>query len=166
MKKVGVISAPLAAALASSASTRVFGMTAGFSGGPQSTGTPRSRATALRSFLGQGLRARHQLDVFLPEALRIRGALDQLGGAARNLDAGQRPVAKDVAHAIAELIAHFRDPLVRRAAIGACVAAIFDQRDGGVRRTEDMVGLVIHRPIKPIARHQVRHAKDSRSGSP
>jgi hypothetical protein len=93
--------------------------------------------------LGQDLRARHQLDVFLQEALRIRGALDQFGGAARNLDAGQRPVAKDVAHTIAELVAHLGDALVGCAAIGACVAAIFDQRDGGVRRAD---GRTCHPP--------------------
>jgi hypothetical protein len=34
-----------------------------------------------------------------------------------------------------------------------------DQRDGGVRRTEDVVGLVIHWPVEPIALRQVRHAR-------
>jgi hypothetical protein len=50
MKKVGVMIAPLAAALASSTSTRAFArMTAGSSGRPQSAETPRSRATAMTS---------------------------------------------------------------------------------------------------------------------
>ena len=152
--------APLAAALASSASTRAFArITAGSSGGPQSAETPRSRATAMQIVLGQGLRARHQLDVRVPEALGIGGSLHQFGGAAGKLDADERPMAEHIAHAVAELIAHFGDPLVGGAAIGAGVAAIFDQRDGGAPRSQDMVGSVIHRPIQPIAGRQVRHAK-------
>lgn len=103
--------------------------------------------------LGQGLRARHQLDV------RVSGPLDQFGGAAGKFDADERPMTEDIAHPVAELIAHFGDPLVRGAAIGACVAAVFDERDGGVRRAEDVVCLVIHRPIEPIAQRHVRHGK-------
>ena len=108
--------------------------------------------------LGQNLRPGHELDVLIPESLRVGGALDQLGGAAGKLDSGQRPVAKDVAHAIAELVAHLGDALVGRAAIGAGVAAIFDQRDGGARRPKDVVEPFIDRPIEPIGRRQLRHA--------
>jgi hypothetical protein len=103
--------------------------------------------------------------VFVPKALRIRGALDQLGGASGKLDPNERPMTEDIAHAVAELIAHLGDPLVSRTAIGACVAAIFDERDGGVRGTENVVGLVIHWPIEPIAQRHVRHRKIPRSGS-
>jgi hypothetical protein len=62
--------------------------------------------------LGQDLRAGHQLHVLVPEAPGVGGALDQFGGAARKLDPDQRPMAKDVAHAIAELVAHLGDALV------------------------------------------------------
>ena len=151
--------APLAPALASSAPTRAFArITAGSSGGPECGETPRSRDLNEVVF-GQGLRARHQLDVRVPEALGVLGALHQFGGAAGKIDADERPMAEDIAHAVAELIAHLGDPLVSRAAIGACVAAIFDERDGGVRRTENVIGLVVHWPIEPIARRQVRHAR-------
>jgi len=109
--------------------------------------------------LGQGFRARHQLDVRVPEALGIGGALHQLGGAAGKLDADQRPMAEDVAQAIAELVAHFGDPLVGRAAIGAGVASIFDERDGCIRWAENVVGLLVHRPVEPISPRCVRHAK-------
>ena len=109
--------------------------------------------------LGQGFGARHQLDMRIPEILRVFGPLDQFGGAAGKLDADERPMAEDVAHAPAELVAHFRDPLVRRAAIGTRVAAVFDQRDGGVRSAQDVVGPVIHWPIEPIAQRHVRHGK-------
>ena len=160
MKKVGVTSAPLAAALASSASTLRFRPESrGSSGGPQSAATPRSRATATQIVLGQDLRARHQLDVRVPETLRVGRALDQFGRAAGKIDADERPMAENIAHAVAELIAHLRDPLIGGAAIGAGVAAVFDERDGGARRSQDMVGSVIHRPIQPIAGRQVRHAK-------
>jgi hypothetical protein len=96
------------------------------------------------------------LPVRVPEAFGVLGPLDQFGGAAGKFDADERPMTEDIAHPVAELIAHFGDPLVRDAAIGACVAAVFDERDGGVRRGEDVVG---HRPIEPIVQHHVRHGR-------
>ncbi len=93
----------------------------------------------------------------------IAGALDQLGGAAGELDADERPVAEDIAQAVPQLIAHFRDALVGRAAIGAGVAPVFDQRDGGVGRPENVIGLVVHRPIEPVALRQIRHGGPSMS---
>ena len=70
---------------------------------------------------------------------------------------------EDIAHPVAELIAHFA---IRSfaAAIGACVAAVFDERDGGVRRA-GIWSAFIHRPIETIAQHHVRHGDlQSRSG--
>ena len=95
----------------------------------------------------------------VPEAFGILGALHELGGAAGKLDADERPMPEDVAQAIAELIAHFRDPLVGRAAIGAGVAPVFDESDVCIRGAQNMVRLFVHRPIEPIAPRQVRHAK-------
>ena len=67
--------------------------------------------------LGQGLRARHQLDMRVPEALGIVRALDQLGGAPGEVAAGQRPMAEDVAQAVAELVA---DPAICSLAARQC----------------------------------------------
>ncbi len=124
-------------------------------------GNPKVVRHCLQIILGQGLRARHQLDVRVPEALGILGALHELGGAAGKLDADERPMPEDVAQAIAELIAHFRDPLVGRAAIGAGVASVFDEGDVSIRGAENVVELFVHRPIEPIAPRQVRHASPS-----
>ena len=121
-------------------------------------GNPKVVRHCLQIILGQGLRARHQLDVRVPEAFGILGALHELGGAAGKLDADERPMPEDVAQAIAELIAHFRDPLVGRAAIGAGVAPVFDESDVCIRGAENVVELFVHRPIEPIASRHVRHA--------
>jgi hypothetical protein len=74
MKKVGVITAPLAAALASSASIRVFArITARSSGGPQSAAR-QGRARRFEIVLGQRFRARPQLDVQALPKLALAGA--------------------------------------------------------------------------------------------
>jgi hypothetical protein len=113
--------------------------------------------------LGQRLRARHQLDVRLPEPVGIAGALGQLGGAPRNVAAGKRAMPEDVAQAIAELVADLGDPLVRRPAIRARIAAVFDERDRRVGRAEDMVVCLVDRTVEPIAQPCLRHPKTSPS---
>ena len=56
---------------------------------------------------------------------------------------------KDVAQPIAKLISELGDPLVGGATVRTRVAAVFHQRDAGVRRSQRMVVRVIHRPIEP-----------------
>ena len=84
---------------------------------------------SLEILLGQHLRARHQLDMGIPELLRGHCALDEGRGAQRDVAAGQGPMAEDVAQALTELVADFDDAFIGCAAIGAGIAAIFDQRD-------------------------------------
>jgi hypothetical protein len=52
-------------------------------------------------------------------------------------------------HPVAELVAQIDDPVVRRAAVGAGVASIFDQRDRRVGRPENMILGGIERRIEP-----------------
>jgi hypothetical protein len=74
----------------------------------------------------------HQVDVAPPERGLVGSGLRDVGRAAREIAAGQRPLPEDVAQAIAEAIAQLRHFLVRRAAVGTRVAAVFDQRDVAV----------------------------------
>ena len=114
---------------------------------------PRQAQSALdrpQVVLGQRLRARHQLEMRLPEPLRIVGPLDQLGGAPGEVAAADRPMAEDVAQAIAELVANLGDLLVGGPAVGTVVAAVLDQRDLGVGGTQHMVVGLVDRTIEPI----------------
>ena len=108
--------------------------------------------------LGQGLRAGHQLDVRLPEPLRIIGALDELGGAPRDVAAGQRPMPEHVAQALAEIVADLADLFVGRPAVRTRVAAVLDERDLGVGGTEDVIVGDVHGPIEPITQPCLRHS--------
>ncbi len=81
----------------------------------------------------------------VPERLGVGRALDQIGGAAGKLVAGERPMPEHIAQAVAKLIAHFGDALVGRAAMGTGIAAIFNQRDGRVRRPEHVVARLVDR---------------------
>ena len=89
--------------------------------------------------LGQRRRAGHQRLVRAPERRVVLRGLDELGGAAGDVAAGQRLVAEDVAQPVAELGASLDDVLVGGAAVGTGVAAVLDQRDLGLGRPEDVV---------------------------
>ena len=166
MKKVGVIITPLARALRSSASTRALRAPAALLGLLGLLRQAEVVGDGAQVVLGQRLRARHQLDVRVPELLRIVGALHQLGGAARDVAAGERPMPEDVAQPIAELVAHLGDALVGRAAMRAGVAAVFDQRDLGVLGAEDVVVGVIDRAIEPIHFGNFGHPRSALSSPP
>jgi hypothetical protein len=153
MKKVGVIITPLACELCSSASTRAR---------PRRTLLRGLRVFLVQTHLlgdgtqvvfGQGSGACHQLDMRSPEFVRGACALGQLGGAAGELDAGERTVAKNVAKAIAEAVAHFGDAFVGSAAIGTGVTAVFDERNGRVVGTENVVVGRIDWTIEPVGQH-------------
>ena len=64
---------------------------------------PSSSATAPRSSSVSVGGARHQRDVRVPEPIRRRRRLGQLGRAAGDVAPGQRPVAEHVAQPVAEL---------------------------------------------------------------
>ena len=83
----------------------------------------------------------------LPELSGI-GAFGQFGGAARDVAAGERAVPEHVAQAVAELVADLGDAVVGRAAIGAGIAAVLDERDLCVGRPEDMVAAFVHRRVE------------------
>jgi len=105
----------------------------------------------------QHFRARHQQHVRPPEILRPAGPLDEFGRAAREVVAGEWPLAKDVSQPVAELAAHLRDAFVGRAAVRAGVAAVLEQRDWRAVRAEGVVGAA-DRPVEPVARGGLRHA--------
>ena len=84
MKKVGVNITPLACALATSASTRAFACRAAPASGV--VAQAEIAATATQIVLRQRLRARHQVDVGLPEP--PVPLLDQFGGATGEVAAG------------------------------------------------------------------------------
>src|SRR5271165_1048680 len=137
MKKVGVIDAPLARALSSSASTRALARAIARASARVAfhaeVGSDRDKIVP-----GQHLRARHQLDMRVPEPLRTVGPLDQLGRWSGERVAGERLVAEHITQTIAEFVPHLADPLVGRAAVGASIAAVFDQSDRRVDEPENM----------------------------
>ena len=100
--------------------------------------------------LRQLARSRHQGDMGVPERLGVGRTLDQIGGAAGKLVAGERPMPEHIAQAVAKLIAHFGDALVGRAAMGTGIAAIFNQRDGSVGRPEHVIARLVDRTVQPI----------------
>lgn len=99
--------------------------------------------------LGQGFRTRHQLDMCSPEFVGAAGAFHQFGGAPGDIAADKGAMPEDVAQAFAEATADLDEFLVRCAAVGAGVAAIFNQRDLGVRRAEYVVPTLVHRAVEP-----------------
>ncbi len=99
---------------------------------------------------GEYLRAAHQRDVSVPELVCILGALDEDRGAAGEAVVAYRTMAKDIAQPLAELVADFGDALVGGAAMGAGVAAVFDQRDRR-RLGSKRVILWPHAPVESIA---------------
>ncbi len=103
----------------------------------------------------QDLGSRHQPDVRAPEALGVAGPLDELGRRTGERVAGEGLVAEDVAQAIAELIADLGDPFVRRTAIRAGVAAVFDKGDRRVVTAQNVIGRFVDGPIEPVASREV-----------
>ena len=130
----------------------------------------RRRCLQLRSHrvdivVGQRGRARHQVHVTTPERSLVGGGLRDIGRAAREITAGQRPLPKYVAQAIAEAIAQLRDLLVRSAAVGTRVAAVFDQRDVAVVGTEHMVVARVDRPVEPAGVRCLGHCGSGAIGN-
>jgi hypothetical protein len=101
--------------------------------------------------LGQGLGARHQLDVGAPEAFLVGDRFDQLGGAPSQVVAAQRALAKAVAQTLSEVIAKLGDLLVRGAAIGTSVAPVLDEREARAVGAEHMVGSRIDLSVETTA---------------
>lgn len=93
----------------------------------------------------------------LPEARLVRGRFCTLGGAPREIVVVQGPLAKAVTQAFAETVPEFGDLLVRGAAIGAGVAAVFDQGEAGRVGPEDMVVAWIERPVEPVPTRGLVH---------
>ena len=105
--------------------------------------------------LGQSGGARHQGDVRIPEVLGVGSVFDEFGGLSGDLDTDERIVAKDVADALAELIADLGDAFVGGAAIGAGIAAIFDEGDFGVRGAEGVVVGFVDGAVEPVAQYHL-----------
>jgi hypothetical protein len=77
--------------------------------------------------------------VRVPEPPRPGSALGQLGGAAGDIAARHRPVAKDITQTFAESVAQFGDTFVGRAAMGTGIAAVLNNRDLGPGRTQNVI---------------------------
>jgi hypothetical protein len=69
-------------------------------------------------------------------------------------------MAKHIAQPVAELVADGGDLLIGSAAIRTGIAAIFDEGDLGVGGAENMILVLIHRAVEPVARSRVEHAKN------
>jgi hypothetical protein len=126
---------------------------------------PEFRGHGAQIVFIQSGRARHQGDVRVPEAAGLH-ALHQLRRATRDFAARDRPVPVYVAHTVAEAVADVGDALVGGAAVPAVVAAVFDQRDIGIGRTQDMVVCLVDRAIEPARGLQrgIRGHSDSGKG--
>ena len=101
----------------------------------------------------------------LPETLRVGRALDKLGGAASEIAPRERLVAEDVAQPVAEPVAHLGDACIRRPAMRAGIAAIFDERNRRVVFSEHMVARGIDGPIEPVVEPPARHVYFSAAAS-
>jgi hypothetical protein len=60
-------------------------------------------------------------------------------------------MSKRIAQTLAELVVHLGDALLRRQAVRANVAAVFDKRELDIVRTEKVIALGVHQPVDPIA---------------
>src|SRR6185437_15489078 len=107
----------------------------------------------------QRARARHQRDMRVPERLGRCCVFDKFRRALGNVAAGDGAVAEHIAQPLSELAPHFGDALVRGAAMGAVVAAIFDKGDGCGRGSQHMVARLVDRPVQPVAEHLIGHEK-------
>src|SRR5579871_3226974 len=94
-----------------------------------------------------------------PESLRRVRPFDKLRRPAREIDADERSMAKDVAQLVPELVAHFENALVRRPAIGARVAAVLNERDRRVGAAEEMVARIVDRAVEPVGARRVAHRR-------
>ena len=148
MKNVGVNRTPLARALATSSSTRALAR----SSAAAELGLVRRqvRADAVEVLLGELLGARHQRDVRVPELLRSLRTLDELRSAASDVAAGDGPVPENVSQPLSKLVADLGDSLVRRATVGTVVAAVLDERDGRLLRSEHVIARRVYGPIETV----------------
>ncbi|CAH1648049.1 hypothetical protein BOSEA31B_10018 [Hyphomicrobiales bacterium] len=96
----------------------------------------------------------------VPKLLGGLSPFDELRGAQCDVAAGQRPVAEDIAQALAELVSDRGDALVGGTAIGAGIAAVFDERDLGAAGAENMIDLIIDRSVQAIGNRSLRHSCD------
>ena len=102
--------------------------------------------------LRQIARARHQLDVRAPEGIFAGRRFGNLRGLPREIAAGDRPLAEDVAQPVAVAVAQAHDFLVRGAAVRAGVAAVLDQRELRVVGSEDVVAPPQHLTVEAVLR--------------
>jgi hypothetical protein len=66
-------------------------------------------------------------------------------------------VAEHIAEPVAQPVAHLGDARIRRPAMRAGIAAIFDERDRRVIFSEHMVARGIDAPVEPIVEPPARH---------
>ena len=65
----------------------------------------------------------------LPELVFGTGLFGQFGGAAGDIAAGDGPVAKDIAQAVAQRVARLDDAVIGGAAVGAAALLTFGVKD-------------------------------------
>src|SRR5512138_3873927 len=94
-----------------------------------------------------------------PELLRISGPFNKLCGPPGNIAAGQWAMAEHVAQAFAVPVPDRGDLVVGRTAIGAGIAAIFDERKLGVGRPQDVVMGSINGTVEPARQTCTGHAE-------
>jgi hypothetical protein len=87
----------------------------------------------------------------LPELLFIGRRLREHRRPAGEIS-GDGPMPKDVSQPIAKLRPDVRNPFVGGTAMRTRIAAIFDERDVGIERTEDVIVCGVYGPLEPIAR--------------
>ena len=103
-------------------------------------------------------RAGHQGNMRFPEFAGFGGPFGQLGCSNSEVIPRERPVAKRVKEAVPELVAQCNYTLVRRAAVRAGVASIFDERDFGFRRSEKMIFASVEGRIEPLTLNDRHYA--------
>jgi hypothetical protein len=102
------------------------------------------RDDGLQVALGERRRARYQGDVGRAEL----GVIGKLRRGTRQLAADERAVPEQVAQTLPELAADLGDALVGGAAVWAGIAALFEQGDGRIARSQEVIQNHIHRPVE------------------
>src|SRR5690349_10595455 len=98
---------------------------------------------------------------FPKTAVGFRRVLGQFGGAHRIFVIRDRLVTKHVSHPLAEAAPQVLNYFVHRATMRACVAAVLNQRQLGVRWSQNMVLVDVNRRIKLLASHMVDYTYGS-----
>ena len=127
---------------------------------------PELLGDLLERAFGEFRPALHQRIVDWPEvAGRGEGELGELGRAVGHRVVAPRPLAEDVAQALAEAVAEIGDDRMGGVAIGTGVAAVFDEGDRRLGRPEDVVAAGIDRAVE-AGRQGVGHRRHPRLRAP